>query len=259
MKKIWIVSFLTVGAFMLGGCSGQQTDEMPQLVIGSDEYRPYNYTDADGENAGIDVELAEEACRRMGYEPVFKHIEWNLRDEYLEDGEIDCLWSCYPMMEDEKYEWVGPYMYSRQVVAVLKDSSVHTMSDLEGKSVAVRVGSQAENIFLEKTEKNVPQVKNVYSLSDVDEIVTALRNNYVDACAGYGATVTELLNNADVPYRFLEEDLSRAELGIAFLKNSDPVLREQLEETLEEMRKDGTMEQILESYDLDVKKALGGE
>lgn len=259
MKKIFIISFMIVGIFMIGGCSRQNTGKMPQLVIGSDEYRPYNYTDEDGEPAGIDVELAQEACRRMGYEPVFKHIEWNQRDEYLADGEVDCLWSCYPIDKNEEYEWVGPYMYSRQVVAVLEDSPIYTLSDLEGKSVVVRVGSQAEDIFLKRTDKNIPQVKNVYSLNDVDEIITALRNNYVDACAGYGATVTVLLNNAGVSYRFLEEDLSRAELGIAFPKNSDSALRTQLETTLEEMHKDGTMGHILEGYGLNEKKALGEE
>ena len=259
MKKMFMVSFMMAGIFMIGGCSGQDEAKMPQLIIGSDEYRPYSYTDVDGDPAGIDVELAEEACRRMGYEPVFKYIEWNQRDEYLEEGEADCLWSCYPMDREEEYEWVGPYMYSRQVVAVLKDSSIHTLRDLEEKSVAVRVGSQAEDIFLKKTDKNIPQVKNVYSLNDVDEIITALRNNYVDACAGYGATVTVLMNNAGISYRLLEEDLSRAELGIAFPRDSDPALRTQLEKTLDEMHKDGTTEHILEGYGLNVKKALGEE
>lgn len=254
-----MVSLIMTGAVIAGGCSRHSTEKLPQLVIGSDEYRPYNYTDEDGEPAGIDVELAREACTRMGYEPVFRHIEWNLRDEYLAEGEVDCLWSCYPMNEEEEYEWVGPYMYSRQVVAVRKDSPIYTLSDLEGKSVAVRVGSQAEDLFLKKTKNNTLQVKNVYSLNDVDEIVTALRNDYVDACAGYGATVTVLLNNAEVPYRLLEEDLSRAALGIAFPKNSDPGLRTQLEKTLEEMRQDGTMGHILEGYGLNVKKALGEE
>lgn len=259
MKKIFVTSFVMAGIFILGGCSRQDTGEMPQLVIGSDEYRPYNYTDEEGEFAGIDVELAQEACRRMGYEPIFKHIDWNRRDEYLAEGEVDCLWSCYPMNKDEEYEWVGPYMYSRQVVAVLEDSPIYTLGDLVGKNVAVRVGSQAEDIFLKKTDKNIPQVKNVYSLNDVDEIITALRNDYADACAGYGATVTVLLNNAGVSYRLLEEDLSRAELGIAFPKDSDPALRTKLEETLEEMHTDGTMGDILKSYGLDVKKALGEE
>lgn len=252
-----MISILIVGMLLYVGCSEKKSENLPQLVIGCDNYEPYNYTDEDGEPAGIDVDLAREACSRIGYEPVFRYIEWSKRDSYLEDGEIDCIWSCYPMDVEGNYAWIGPYMYSRQVVVVTDDSPIQKMSDLNGKSVVVKVGGQAEDIFLKRTDNSIPEVKNVYSLNDVDEIVTALRNNYVDACAGYSATLTVLLNNAGVRYRFLDEDLSRAKLGIAFEKNSDTRIREELTEALEEMREDGTTERILKSYGLDAGKALG--
>ena len=54
----------------------QPERELPELIIGSDDYEPYNYQDEDGKPAGIDVEIAVEACRRMGYAPVFKKIPW---------------------------------------------------------------------------------------------------------------------------------------------------------------------------------------
>lgn len=161
------------------------------------------------------------------------------------------------MNEDENYAWVGPYMYSRQVIVVLEDSPAYTMHDLDGKNIAVRSGSKAENIFFNAVDTEKPETKWIYSLNDVNEIVIALRNNYVDAVAGYSATITALLTSADVPYRFLDKDLERAELGIAFAKDSDEELRNQLEETLEEMRQDGTTEAILKSYGLNVDKALG--
>lgn len=255
--KLVIVLALIVGISLSAGCSWKNKENLPQLVIGCDNYQPYNYTDEDGEPAGIDVELAREACSRMGYQPVFEYIEWSRRDAYLEDGEVDCLWSCYPMEDESDYEWVGPYMYSRQVVVVTEDSPIHKLSDLKGKSVAVRVGGVAESIFLKRTDDRVPEVRYVYSLNDVDEIVTALRNNYVDACAGYSATIMVLLNNAGVSYRFLDEDLSRADLGIAFKKNSNTQIREELTDALREMEKDGTTEQILKSYGLNAEKALG--
>jgi len=256
-RKLLLLSILIGGMVWNTGCSGKSTEPLPQLVIGCDNYRPYNYADEDGEQAGIDVDLASEACRRMGYEPVFVPIEWNERDNYLNTGEIDCIWSCYSMDQEGDYEWVGPYMYSRQVVAVLGDSPIHKLSDLNGKSIAVRVSSPAEDIFLTQADANVPKAENVYSLDDIDAVVTALRNDYVDACAGYAATLTELLNSIDINYRFLEEDLSRAELGIAFSKDSDPALRERLSDTLEEMQSDGTTRQILENYGLNADKALG--
>ena len=42
-------------------------------MIGCDEYKPYNYFDENGNLVGIDADLAEEACHRMGYEPVYEY------------------------------------------------------------------------------------------------------------------------------------------------------------------------------------------
>ncbi len=39
---------------------------LPEIVIGSDNYPPYNYVDTDGNATGIDVELATEAFKKNG-------------------------------------------------------------------------------------------------------------------------------------------------------------------------------------------------
>ena len=64
----------------LSGCgaaekTAQQTD-LPDIIIGSDNYPPYNYENVDGKPTGIDVDLATEAFRRMGYQAVFTYIDW---------------------------------------------------------------------------------------------------------------------------------------------------------------------------------------
>lgn len=261
LRSVFIILIsLALCCFSFSGCSSKSGGDLPKLIIGCDNYRPYNYTDEDGKPAGMDVDLAKEACRRMGYEPVFLQIEWNRRDVLLASGEVDCLWSCFSMDgQEDRYAWVGPYMYSRQIVAVMYDSPIQHLSDLSGKSVAVRVGSKAETTFLEHTEEGVPRVQNVYCLSDLDEVVTALRNDYVDACAGYAAAVREQLRNDGVEYRFLEEDLARAKLGVAFSKSSDEALRDKLSNALDEMLSDGTTARILQVYGVDTDKVLGGE
>lgn len=48
------------------GNNGEK-EELPEIVIGGSFYAPYFYRDVSGSYAGIDAELAAEACRRIGY------------------------------------------------------------------------------------------------------------------------------------------------------------------------------------------------
>ena len=85
-----------------------------------------------------------------------------------------------------------------------------------------------------------------------------MRKNYVDACAGHAAALTEMLELEGVSYRILSEPLLRASLGVAFSPDGDSALCQQLSETFTQMLADGTVQQILEKYGLDAEKALEG-
>lgn len=121
---------------------------LPQIVVGSDTYPPYIYLNNDGVPAGIDVEIATEAFRRMGYSTRFEPIDWEQKTTLVESGAIDCIWGCFSMEGREAlYHWAGPYMVSRQVVAVNDDSSIQSLSDLAGKSIAVQSTGKPEELF----------------------------------------------------------------------------------------------------------------
>ncbi|RHV00585.1 hypothetical protein DXC01_14635 [Blautia sp. OM07-19] len=66
---------LFLGPVLLTGIAQSilASDERTDLMIGCDEYKPYNYFDENGNLVGIDADLAQEACHRMGYEPVYEY------------------------------------------------------------------------------------------------------------------------------------------------------------------------------------------
>lgn len=260
-KRLTLIITLCIAAMLLVGCAAHNSTrdtELPTLTIGSDDFRPYIYLDVDDAYAGIDVDLAREACRRMGYEAVFEQINWDEKDDLLASGDIDCIWGCFQMDDQESdYQWVGPYMTSYQLIAVLADSDIYTISDLEGKSVAVVSGSLPERIFTERTDAWIPELKSLYCLVSMDEAVIALRNEYVDAITGHDATLHAFLTNADVEYRLLDEELGKVNLGAAFSKDADPEVCSRLSAALDEMKTDGTIATILNSYGLDADCALG--
>lgn len=53
----------------------------------------------------------------------------------------------------DDYKWAGPYMVSNQVVAVNENSDIYTLSDLEGKTLAVQSTTKTGRNFSEKNRQ----------------------------------------------------------------------------------------------------------
>ena len=156
-----------VGSLTSCGGTNAKDSGLPQIIVGSDTYPPYIYLNNDGIPAGIDVEIATEAFRRMGYAARFETIDWEQKTNLVESGAIDCIWGCFSMDgREEGYRWAGPYMVSRQVVAVDADSSIQTLSDLAGKTIAVQSTGKPEEIFLSGSDPRIPQAVDVFSIED---------------------------------------------------------------------------------------------
>ena len=249
-----IAGILLVGILVvtLSGCkntdSGKKETEKPVITIGSDNYPPYNYLNEDGVPTGIDVELATEAFKRMGYQVDVVQIDWEEKKELVESGEIDCIMGCFSMegrLDD--YRWAGPYIASRQVVAVNESSDIYKLSDLEGKNLAVQSTTKPENIFLNQTDERIPKLENLISLGHRELIYTFLGKGYVDAVAAHEESIVQYMKDYDASFRILEEPLMITGIGVAFAKDDDRGICEQMEQTLEEMRQDGTSLKIVEN------------
>ena len=260
-KRICIAAFLLACSLILGGCGGKKEkaadSELPVIVIGMDYFEPYSYQASDGKYKGIDVELAKEAFRRLGYQPKFEKIVWEDKDELLTDGTIDCLWSSYSMNgREDKYQWAGPYLYSRQMVVVKNESEIQTIQDLKGKRIAVQATTKAEDLFLHNIKADVPQMEQVNCFSTTNELYAALRKNYVDAVAGHEAMLGSLVQSGEGAYRMLKESLYKSELGVAFKKGTHKEAAADLTETLKEMQDEGITEEIVSKYGLDADEIL---
>lgn len=264
-SKSWIAlcAVVTVTC-LLSGCQKElkadTVEDKKTIVIGYDSFDPYTYLDVNGDMTGIDVEIAKEAFGKLGYEPVYQLIDWEEKDSLLAGGTVDCLWACFTMTDrEDKYQWAGPYMYSRQMVAVRDDSGIYELSDLEGKTIAAQATTNGEKLFLNAADYGLPKVKQVVSVSTTDEMYAILRKGYVDAIAGHEGLLWKIVNDGTDSYRLLEDSPYVSELGVAFEKGTHQEVAEELTKTLEEMKKDGSIGQIAEKYGMDPEKAVWGE
>lgn len=266
-KKIAAFFAMLACMFLLmSGCakneSAQKADKSvkPVIVVGSDNFPPYNYEDANGQPTGIDVDLAKEAFARMGYRPVFSVIDWEDKKELVESGEIDCIWGSFSIDgREDQYRWSAPYMVSRQVVAVRKDSNIDTLSDLAGKRVAVQSTTKPEEIFVSHADPRIPELREVFSLQNRELIYPFLSKGYVDAIAAHETAILQYMADYGLEYRILDEPLLTVGLGVAFAKADTRGLERALSDVFAQMRADGTMERIIGKYLEEPWKYMKGE
>lgn len=103
-KKAWILLLFATLMALLCACSDtaqQPETEKPKIRIGGTTYAPYFYRNIGGHYTGIDVEVAEEACARIGYEPIFVELDIDKGFELLDEDYVDCLWCCLTMEGNE--------------------------------------------------------------------------------------------------------------------------------------------------------------
>ncbi len=258
IKAVFIAFLIAVSLFAVSACgtATAEDDNLPTLVIGSDYYEPYNYIDNSGNPTGIDVEIATEACRRLGYKADFRQIQWDNKEELLENGEVDCLWGSFSINgREDDYKWAGPYMQSRQIIAVRAQRNIYSLSDLENMNVSAQYGSKPAEILSDGSLGF--SVKNIYCFSSISEVFISMRNGYTDACAGHETAITALMGDDSAEYRILDEPLLIADLGVAFSKEEKDFPVESLSEVLDEMKKDGTIKNIVIKYGLDPEKVSG--
>lgn len=226
---------LAMCAALLCGClrtgkADSYTVAMPVIVVGSDNYPPFNCVGTDGAPAGVDVELATEAFRRLGYRAKFVTIDWEKKKELVENGTIDCIWGSFTMDgREEEYCWAGPYLYSRQVVAVQSTT-------------------KPEELFLDAEQNGLPRLRRLYSLQNRDLIYTTLIKGYADALAAHESAIRQFMKDYSVEYRILDEPLMTARLGVAFAEDRSDDLPQQLTKVFKEMLADGTVRQIVSRY-----------
>ena len=116
------------------------------------EYPPFSYLGDDGEYTGFDVEICKAACDLLGWDFKVFEVNWDQKLVQLDAGECDCVWAGMTILDsmiDAGYVLSAPYYYNTQVLVVKESSGISSSADLEGKTVAVQLGTSGEALLAE--------------------------------------------------------------------------------------------------------------
>lgn len=261
IKRAAIVSFVFI--LLVAACAAALTytvrnsssssnevdEDLPVLKIGVTDNDPYVYVDATGDYAGIDIDIAREACKRAGLKSQFIEISWNDRDRLLKNGDIDCLWCDYsPCYREDKYYWTEPYLTVTVSVAAKKASGIKSLAHLDGsRTIAVIAGSVSERRLLAGDLGISPDV-HIKSYGSAELCKAALAKGYVDCWMADVRSLDRLVAQYPGLYRVFADNVMTVDLGVAFENSYEGPYVKSLNTVLFDMDRDGTIDRIVSNY-----------
>lgn len=209
-------------------------------------FAPFEFENDKGEMVGIDLDLLKEIAKDQGFEYELVVAGFSAATTGLEAGEYDAVIAGMSITDarKEKYDFSEPYYDSGVGMAVNADSDIASYEDLNGKTVAAKIGTEgctfAESIA-DQYGFTIMQFEDSSSM-------------YQDVLAGNSVACFE-------DYPVLGYEISRGtafkmplemehgnSYGFAVLKGKNTELLEMFDAGLKNMKDSGKYDEILNTY-----------
>lgn len=152
MKKLLSLLLAGVMTLSMAACGGntdaegqdQAADGAKKYVIATDTaFPPFEFTDADGEFKGIDVDIVAAVAEDQGFEYEMQSLGFDAALLAVQSGQADGVIAGMSITDKRKetFDFSEPYYTADVTMAVAKGSEVKSYEDLNGKTVAVKTGT----------------------------------------------------------------------------------------------------------------------
>lgn len=264
MKHSLLTSSLILTLSALSTVSSSATDipitkavsTSGKLVIASSlAYAPFEYTDASGKPAGLDIELAQAAADLMGVELEIVTIPFASQIPALASGRATMAWTTFTVLPErlKQVDFIS-FMKTGSVAAVKPEDKEKFAKklDLCGRAIAVQTGSSgdvaADRISADCEAASFPKLNKQIYPEPKDSIAAVLSGRaeaWLDdsTATGYFEKMSkaQLVVTGDSYYP--------SPLGIAVPKG-DTATATMVNAVLKELMANGTYKKLLDSYNM---------
>ncbi|KJL48523.1 Glutamine transport system permease protein GlnP [Microbacterium hydrocarbonoxydans] len=240
-----ITAFLAVGAILGVSTSATAADE--KYIIGTDTtFAPFEFTNSDGELVGIDMDLLRAIAKDQGFEVEIRQLGFDAAVQALQSNQVDAVMAGMSITDERKktFDFSDPYFTSGIQLGVLDSSDVQSLDDLDGKTVAVKTGTQGQTFAEENQEKYGFKVTPYQDTTDMVDAVKA------GQAVGYFEDFPVLAYGIQQGsgFRLVGEPELGGEYGFAVNKGQHPELVEMFNKGLANLKASGDYDKIVDTY-----------
>ncbi|ENJ2789866.1 amino acid ABC transporter substrate-binding protein [Vibrio parahaemolyticus] len=236
--KNWVK--VAVAAIALSAATVQAATEVKVGMSG--RYFPFTFVKQD-KLQGFEVDMWDEIGKRNDYKIEYVTSNFSGLFGLLETGRIDTISNQITMTDERKakYLFADPYVIDGAQITVRKgNDSIKGVDDLAGKTVAVNLGSNFEQLLRQYDTDGKINIK-TYD-TGIEHDVALGR---ADAFVMDRLSALELIKKTGLPLELAGEPFETIQNAWPFVNNEKgQKLQAEVNKALAEMRADGTVEKI---------------
>jgi polar amino acid transport system substrate-binding protein len=230
--------------------------ERGRLIVGTSITKPFEYYEQGTQNIiGLDVDMANYIAGQLGVEIQWIEIPFANLLPALQEEKIDiAIAGIYSTPERKQLvDFSIPYLETGLIIVVQPDlyPNIHSINDIEGMNIGVKIGATGEALAEELQEHGMDIQITRYqdtldSLLDLEVgRVDSVFNDYLNTLfyIKENNSTLKIVENESKEVLFL----SNATLGIAVNKKNKDLL-EEINKILLEMNKDGTINEYYQKW-----------
>ncbi len=249
MKKFAKLLALALAVLMmvtaLTGCGASN-----KWIIATDTvFKPFEYTDADGNFVGIDVEILAAIAEDQGFEYELNSLGWDASIAACQSGQADGMIAGASITEERKDAgWIfsDGYYTCTQSMTVAAESDIDGFEDLAGKTVAVKTGTQGATY--------AESLKDQYGFTityfeDSPTMYQAVTGGQAVACFEDTPIMKASIKDGGLALKVLDNTANEgSDYGFAIFDANNEELIDMFNEGLKNIKANGKYDEIINKY-----------
>ena len=244
MKKKLVACLLFL--FPLFAFASQAQAETVKVVFDT-AYAPFEFKDSDQVYKGIDVEILDKVAEINGWTLEKSFPGFDAAVNMVQSGQADAIMAGMTKTKEREqvFTMSDTYYDTKVVIATKKTNKITSYDQLKGKTVGVKNGTAAQRFLQKNKDKYGYQIK---TFDTGDLMYNSLSTGAVDAVMD-GQPVIEyaIKQGQDLSINMEGEAVGSFAFGVK-KDGSHENLIKQFNTALAQMKKDGTLDQIIEKW-----------
>ncbi|WP_028235171.1 transporter substrate-binding domain-containing protein [Pseudobutyrivibrio sp. MD2005] len=262
-KKILSAMLMGVMTLALVGCGNSASNEGSAdngtadanssekvWVIATDtSFKPFEYTDDNGDFVGIDVDILAAVAEDQGFKYELKSLGWDASIAACQAGQADGMIAGASITDERKESgWIfsDGYYDANQSMAVEASSSIAGFEDLKGQSVAVKTGTMSAS-YAESLSSDYGFT--VTYFEDSPTMYQAVVGGQVAACFDDTPIMASNIKDTGIALKILDNTGNDpAEYGFAIFNADNQELVDMFNAGLANIKANGKYDEIVAKY-----------